>query len=70
MCDLKFLKEEAIQIRLIVGGDGLDYPYDASSQASNSIDTKIILNSTILDADKGTKFIAADLKAPFLNTPM
>ena len=47
----------------------MDYPFDTSSPASSLIDAKIMLNSTISDARKGARFIAAGLKDFFLNTP-
>jgi hypothetical protein len=70
VCDSKPLKTEPQRVRLTVGGDKLDYPFDTSSPASSLIEAKLMLNSTISDAHKGAKFMAADLKDFFLNTPM
>ena len=70
VCDHRPLKTEPLRVRLTVGGDKLDYPYDASSPASGLIDAKILFNSTISDAKNGAKFMTADLKDFFLNTPM
>ena len=70
VCDHRPLKTEPLRVRLTVGGDKLEYPYDASSPVSNLIDAKILLNSTISDAKDGAKFMSADLKDFFLNTPM
>ena len=70
VCDYRPLKTEPNRVRLTVGGDKLDYPYDASSPVTNLIDAKLLLNSTISDAHKGARFMSADLKDFFLNTPM
>ena len=52
------------------GGDRLDYAYDARSPTASLLEAKLLLNSKILDADKGARFFAADLKDFFLATPM
>ena len=70
VCDIRPLKDEPNRVRLTVGGDKLDYPYDATSPALTLIETKMILNSTISDAHKGAKFFSTDLKDFFLKTPM
>ena len=61
-CDHIPPKTESIRVRLTVGGDKLDYPFEASSPASSLIDAKLILNSTIYDANQGAKFMTANLK--------
>ena len=61
VCDHQILKQEPQQVRLTVGGDKLDYPFDTSSPVSSLIEAKFMLNSTISDARKGVKFMAADL---------
>ena len=53
VCDYRPLKSEKYRIRLTIGGDKLDYLYDASSPAATLIDTKLLLNSVISDSDKG-----------------
>ena len=70
VCDHRPLKAEPLRVRLTVGGDRLDYPYDTASPASNLVDAKLLINSVILDANIGAQFMAADLKDFFLNTPM
>ena len=47
---------------MVVGGDRLDYFDDSGSPAASLLETKILINSTISDADKGAKFMSADLK--------
>ena len=62
VCDHRPLKTEPLRVRLTVGGDRLEYPYDASSPASSLIDAKLLLNSTISDAQQGARFMSANLK--------
>ena len=57
-------------MRITVGGDRLDYNNDAGSLVANLLETKILLNSVILDADKGTRFMCADIKDHFLAIPI
>ena len=57
-------------MRVVVGGDCLSYGEDAGSPATDLLETKLIINSTISDADKGARFMSADLKDYFLGSPM
>ena len=68
--DYRPLKTEPYRVRITVGGDRLTYPFDAGSPAANLLETKIILNSSISDAHRGSRFMSADLKDFFLATPM
>ena len=43
---------------------------DSSSPATKLVETKMLFNSVISDADKGAKFINCDLKDHFLESPM
>jgi hypothetical protein len=70
ICDYRPLKSEKYRVRLTVGGDRLEYAKDAGSPAASLLETKLILNSTILDAHDNAKFLCADLKDFFLATPM
>ena len=38
--------------------------------ASNPLETKVLLNSTILDTNRGARFISLDIKYHFLAIPM
>ena len=51
-------------------GDKLTYNADAGAPAENMLETKILVNSTISDANRGARFMSADLKDFFLATPM
>ena len=55
---------------MTVGGDRLDYEDDSSFPVVAILDTKIMLNSIIPDAHKGTFFCTADIKNFYLNNPM
>ena len=70
VCDFRPLKTEPFRVRLVVGGDKLDYPDDPASPAAGLIETKLLINSTISDAHKGAKFMSMDLKDHFLASPM
>ena len=70
VCDYCLLKEESFRVRITVGGDRLTYGNDAGSPATNLLETKIILNSTILDAWKGVRFMLLDIKDHFYSTPI
>ena len=70
VCDYCPLKSEPFRVRLTIGGNRLPYAHNASSPAATLLKTKLILNSTISDADKGARFFATDLKDFFLATPM
>ena len=69
-CDYRPLKEETHRVRITVGGDRLDCTDDTGSPATNLLETKIILNSTISDAQKGARFMTIDIKGHFYSTPM
>ena len=62
------LKEEPFCIRITVGSDKLDYTEDARSPATNLFETKILINSIILDAKHGACFMYAIIKDHFLVT--
>jgi hypothetical protein len=54
ICDYRPLKTEPFRVRLTVGGDKLPYDDDAGSPAASLLESKLIINSTISDADIGT----------------
>ena len=69
-CDHRQLKEEKFGIHKVFGGDKLDYKFDSGSPARNMLDTKLLLNRLISDAQKRARFCSTDLKDIFLHTPM
>ena len=68
--DYRPLKTEPYRVRITVGGNRLNYVEDAGSPAANLLETKVLINSTISDANKGGKFMTADIKDYFLATSM
>ena len=68
--DHRPLKPEPMRVRLTIGGDKLDYPYDSTSPASSLLESKTLINSTISQHKKSARFISSDLKDFFLKTPM
>ena len=70
VCDHRPLKSEPWRVRCVVGGDKLDYPNDSLSPADSMIDTKLMVNSVISDANKGARFLVDDLKDFFLGSNM
>ena len=47
VCDYRPLKGEVFRIRLVVGGDKLDYIHDAGSPTKNLLETKLPINRLI-----------------------
>ena len=70
ICDYRPLKTEKYRVRMTVGGDRLDYPYDSTSPAASLLETKILINSVISDAKHGARFCTMDIKDFFLQTVM
>ena len=60
--DHRPLKLEPMRVRLTVGGDKLDSPFDATAPASGLLEFKLIINSTISQQKKNTRFVSSDLK--------
>ena len=56
------LKLELYYIWIIVGRDRLPCKKDIGLAAANLLETKILLNSTISDVNKGIRFILASIK--------
>ena len=52
---------------MVVGGEKLAYPDDPASPAANLLDTKLIINSTISDSNKGARFMTVDVKTSSLD---
>ena len=70
VCDIRPKKDNVYRTRLTVGGDRLDFFSNASSPAASLLDTKIIVNSVISNADEGARFITLDLKDYFLQSDL
>ena len=70
VCDHRPLKTEPFRIRLVVGGDRLEYADDTGSPAASMLETKMLVNSVISNADEGARFMSCDLKDFFLASTM
>ena len=70
VCDYRPLKSEPYRVRIVVGGDKLNYADDDASPATDMLENKLLINSTISDSDKGARFLSTDLKDFFLASPM
>ena len=68
--DVRPLNDEQILVCITVGGERQTYPDDAGSPAANMMETKILINSTISDTKKGSRFMCANIKDHFFATPM
>ena len=68
VCDHRPLKKEKYRVRLTIGGDVLEYLYDASSPAASLLESKLLMNSVISDSHKGARFMTIDLKDYFLQS--
>ena len=53
-----------------MGVDKLSYAEEAASPATGLVESKLIINSTISDANKNARFMSVDLKDHFLASPM
>ena len=70
VCDYRPLKDEKYRVKLTIGCNKLDYHDKTASPTANLLDTKNLLNRTILDADKGSWFMIIDIKVCFLMIPL
>ena len=61
VCDFRPLKEEQHRVRKTVGEYRLVHGHDAGFPSASLLEEKIILNSTIYDARKGSRFMSIDI---------
>jgi len=66
VCYYRPLKSEPNRVSITVGGDRLPYSQDAGSPAVTLIETKLLINSTIGDANNGARFLVADITGPII----
>ena len=52
VCNYRPLKDDEWIVRLIIGGDKIEYQADYGSPTADMVETKILFNGTISDADK------------------
>ena len=68
VCDHRPLKTEKHRVRLTIGGDRLDCTYETASPAASLLETKLLLDSVISDANRGARFLTLDIKDFFLQS--
>eukprot|EP00957_Ditylum_brightwellii_P013416 1013179-Ditylum_brightwellii.AAC.1 len=64
--DYRSQKADLNRVRLTVGGERIDYPWDVSTPTANLVTSKLLMNSTI--STPGAKFMTVDRKNFYLNT--
>jgi len=70
VCDYRSLKNKKYRVRIIVGRDKLPYSNNTGFPVADLLETKLLLNSTISNARKSTRFMCLDIKDHFLATLM
>ena len=68
ICDYSPQKEEKERTRISVGGNRMDYQGEVSTKTAGLITIKLLFNSVV--SSTGDKFMTADVKNFYLNTPM
>jgi hypothetical protein len=55
-------------VRITIGGNLINYPYELTTQTADMVSSKIMWNSVI--SMPNTKFGGADIKNLYLETPL
>ena len=66
--DYRPQKADPNRVRITVGGNLIDYPYELTTRTANLSTSKMLWNSTI--STEGAKFAVADIANMYLETPM
>jgi hypothetical protein len=61
-------KEDPNRVRITVGGNRINYPFDCGTPTADMLLVKLLFNSII--STKNAKFMSLDIKDFYLNTPM
>jgi hypothetical protein len=61
-------KEDPNRVRITVGGNLIDYPFELTTRTADMISAKILWNSVI--STYGAKFACCDIKNMYLDTPL
>ena len=62
VCDHRPIKIEKHRVRLIIGGDVLDYFGDPLSPESSLLKVKLLITIVISNSKKGSRFMILDVK--------
>ena len=68
MCEYRPLEEEKFCVQVTIRRNKLKYDDKTASPTADLLETKILLNSTILDAHEVACFMGIDIKKCFLMT--
>jgi hypothetical protein len=61
-------KDDPNRVRITVGGNLIDYPFELTTLTANMVSSKILWNSVI--STKDARFAGADIKNMYLETPL
>jgi hypothetical protein len=61
-------KDDPNRVRITIGGNLIDYPYELTTCTANMVSAKIMWNSVV--STPGAKFGGADIKNMYLETPL
>ena len=61
-------KEDPNRVRITVGGNLINYPFELTTRTTDMVSSKILWNSTI--STKGARFAGADIANMYLETPL
>jgi hypothetical protein len=61
-------KEDPNHVRITVGGNLIDYPFELTTHTADMVSSKILWNSAI--STKDARFAGADIKNMYLETPL
>ena len=67
-CNLRPEKEDPYRVRITVGGDRINYPFDVGTPTADMQLVKLLFNSVI--STPNAKFMTLDISNFYLNTPM
>ena len=66
--DYRPQKEDPNRVRITVGGNLIDYPFELTTRTADMISAKIMWNSVV--STYGAKFACCDIKNMYLDTPL
>ncbi len=61
-------KEDPNRVRITVGGNLIDYPFELTTRTADMVSSKILWNSVI--STKDARFAGTDIKNMYLETPL
>ena len=68
VCNVRPEKEDPIRVRITVGGNLINYPWDCGTPTADILTVKLLRNSVV--STPGAKFFTIDISNFYLNTPL